>query len=994
MRPISSVHRHNPRTRTSLIHIAVRGALLAAAALPFAVAQAAGSTPAQPQPLLAASGADQQQTGTGATGVSGNTNGNTNGTTNSSQETQLQAVVVKGIRESLAQSEAIKELSDQEVDAITAQDLGQFPDSDVAESLSHIPGVAIDRDETGSGSEVTIRGFGPAFNTVLINGQQLPTQTGGREFNFDVLPTDQITKSLVYKTAEAWQPDGAIGGLVELETAHPLDFNGFKATAKLQGSETSLDTKVTPNEFVLVSDTFDDNRLGALISFASTDEDTRTRTLSVSGWALPGVTGTALPAPLTPNTLMPVSIDYAVNTYEVKRENVNASLQWKPSDNLKITLDGVYNRYEEFARAQQLGLYFDGNPILANPAPTVGPDGVVQTFTADSHEDAIEGQNGGQVSPQYLRSLNLKIEGSLFDNNLTWALDGSDSRNVADNYTDPDLFTVLGFPLQASFTNTDGTGIPSATTSPADLIDPGAIKAHYTAVTGTYSQNDIRQLTLDGTLHGSDAWGPVSDLRFGAYGQKNSYDTYSTYNEDSICAYCGYGVSVPGSLVSAFTMPNMGGPYSGAYPSSFLVYNPQAYIAYLDSAAGFAARDAADGLAPGTSAALIGEDNFMPLNPLTNKQAIAQVTEKTYALYLQADFDGNLGEHSWGGNVGVRWVRTEEDAVGYSQVLSDITPIPNDPTGDNAIYADNGATLEVAGSHSYNHLLPSANFRFNLTHALLLRAAVSESLARPEPSLLSPVLNYGGSILAPDNLVATGGNPNLKPYTSRNYDLSLEWYYSRDGYLAASVFRKDLQNFIETVTASTLSVPIINSQHLAQFPNNVATFQFDGPTNIGQAHVSGVELSAQHMFSYLPAPLDGLGFNANATILSTSAGLNSAGATSSSQETFGLTGLGDYQNVSLIYQKYGVGARITYDHRNNYITGIGTGGIPLDRVFVKGYGTLDMQINYDVTRNFTVSFSGTNLTDTVIQEYVDRTDEFTSLLNYGRRFTLSGKVTF
>jgi iron complex outermembrane recepter protein len=986
MRPISSVHRQSPRTRTSLIHIAVRGALLAAAALPFASAQAAGSAPAS-QPLPAAN-ADQQQI---SAGDSGNV---TDTSSNSKQEQQLQEVVVKGIRQSLAQSEAIKQLSDQEVDAITAQDLGQFPDSDVAESLSHIPGVAIDRDETGSGSEVTIRGFGPQFNTVLINGQQLPTQTGGREFNFDVLPTDQITKSLVYKTSEAWQPDGAIGGLVELETAHPLDFNGPRATAKVQGSETSLDTKVTPNAFVLLSDTFDENRLGALISFASTDEDTRTRTLSVSGWALPGVSGTALPPPLTAKTLMPVSIDYANDTYEVKRQNVNASLQWKPNDDLKITLDGMYNRYEEFARAQQLGLYFDGNPILANPAPTVFPDGVVQSFTADSHEDAIEGEQGGQVSPQYLRSLNLKVEGDSFDHHLTWALDGSDARNVADNYTDPAIFAVLGFPLQATFTNTDGTGIPSATTSPSNLIDPGAIKAHYTEVSGTYSQNDIRQVTLDGTWHGADSWGPVTDLRFGAYGQKNSYDTYSTYNADSVCAYCGYGVSVPASLVSAFTMPNMGGPYSGAYPSAFLTYDPKAYVAYLDSPAGFAARDAADGLTPGTSAALIGGDNFMPLNPLTNKQAIAQVTEKTYALYLQADFDGTLGEHAWGGNLGVRWVHTEDNAVGYSQVLSDITPIPNDPTGLNAIYADNGATLAVAGSHSDNHILPSANFRFNLTHELLLRAAVSESLARPEPSLLSPVLNYGGSILAPDNLVASGGNPNLKPYTARNYDLSLEWYYSRDGYLAASAFRKDLRNFIETVTASTLSVPIANSQHLAQFPNNVATFQFNGPTNIGRASVQGVELSAQHMFSYLPAPFDGFGFNANATIMSTSAGLNSGGATSASQETFGLTGLGDYQNLSLIYQKYGIGARITYDHRNNYIYGVGTGGIPLDRVFVKGYGTLDAQLNYDVTKNFTVSLSATNLTDTVIQQYTDRTDEFNSLLNYGRRYTLSGKVTF
>ena len=986
MRPIRSAHRQSPRTRTNLIHIAVRGALLAGAALPFASAQAAGPAPAQTQPLLAASGADQQQVGSDAAGASGTSS-------NSRQEAQLEEVVVKGIRESLAQSEAIKELSDQELDAITAQDLGQFPDSDVAESLSHIPGVAIDRDETGSGSEVTIRGFGPQFNTVLINGQQLPTQTGGREFNFDVLPTDQITKSLVYKTAEAWQPDGAIGGLVELETAHPLDFKGPRATAKVQASETSLDTKVTPSAFVLLSDTFDEDRLGALISFASTDQDTRTRTLSVSGWALPGVSGTSLPPPLTASTLMPVSIDYAINTYEIKRENVNASLQWKPSENLKVTLDGMYNRYEENARAQQLGIYFDGNPIAASPAPTVFPDGVVQSFTGSSHEDAIEGEQGGQVSPQYLRSLNLKIEGQLFDHRLSWALDGSDSRNVADNYTNPGIFAVLGLPLQATFTNTSGVGIPSVTTSPSNLIDPGAVMAHYTEVYGSYSKNDIRQLTLDGTWRAADSWGPLTDLRFGAYGQKNSYDTYSTYNADSICAYCGYKVSVPPSLVSGFAMPNMGGPYTGSYPSAFLVYDPKAYIAYLDSPAGFAARDAADGLTPGTSAALIGQDNFMPLNPLTNKQAIAAVTEKTYSLYLQADFDGTLGEHSWGGNLGVRWVRTQDQAVGYSQVLGDITPIPNDPTGLNAIYAANGATLEVAGDHSYSHLLPSANFRFNLTQKLLLRAAVSESLARPEPSLLSPVLNYGGSILAPDNLVASGGNPDLKPYTARNYDLSLEWYYSRDGYLAASVFRKDLRDFIETVTASTLSVPIVNSQHLAQFPNNVATFQFNGPTNIGQAHVSGLELSAQHMFSYLPAPFDGFGFNANATIMSTSAGLNSAGATSATQETFGLTGLGDYQNLSLIYQKYGIGARVTYDHRNNYIVGVGTGGIPLDRVFVKGYGTLDAQLNYDVTRNFTVSLSATNLTNTVIQQYVDRTDEFSNLLNYGRRYTLSARVT-
>ncbi len=948
----SKVSGSHPRARVSLIHIAVRAALVAGAALPFAAAADTSGTPA------------------------------------SGTEVQLQEVVVKGLRESLEQSMALKEVSNQELDAITATDLGQFPDSDVADSLSHIPGVAIDRDETGAGSEVTIRGFGPQFNLVLVNGQQLPTQTAGREFNFDVLPTDQITKALVYKTSEAWQPDGAIGGLVELDTAHPFDFNGPKAIAKVEANDTSLDTKVTPSAFFLLSDTFDDDRLGALVSFASEDQATRTRSVSTSsGW-----TPQTLPMlPGSPTALMPNAIDYSINTYEVRRENVDASLQWKPTDNLVVTLDGLYNRYEETADTQELGLYFGGNPILGTP--TILPDGVIDSFTASSHADNIEQEQTGQISPQYLRSINLKVEGESFDDRLSWTLDGSDSSNLASNYPDPGLFTVLGFPIDVTYTNSGGVGIPSVTTSPADLGDPDAANAHFTEVYGDSTENDIRQLTLDGTWHGSDSWGPLEDLRFGAYGQRNYYDAFSTYNADSVCAYCGYSAAVPASLLSVYQMPNLAGGYAGTYPSAFLTYNPQAEIAFLDSPAAEAEQDAAAGLAPGTTAAEVDGDNFQPLNPLTNRQAIGTVTEHTEALYVQGDFKGTLWDHSWGGNLGLRWVRTSDTAVGYSQVLSDITPIPNDPTGFNAIYAQNGATLELAGNHSYHYLLPSSNFRFNLTRKLLLRAAVSESMSRPEPALLTPVINYGGAILAPDDMVASGGNPNLKPYTARNYDLSLEWYYSRDGYLAASAFRKDLQNFIEYLD-STLSVPIVNSDHLPQFPNNVATFEFNGPTNVGQAHVNGVELSAQHMFSYLPAPFDGLGVNANATFMTTNAGLNSAASTSTTEQTFGLTGLGDYQNLSLIYQKYGFSTRVTYSHRNNYIYQVGAGGQPLDRVYVKGYGTLDAQLNYDVTKSVTVSLSGTNLTNTYIQEYVDRVDEFYSLLNYGRRYTLSARVTF
>ena len=181
--------------------------------------------------------------------------------------------------------------------------------------------------------------------------------------------------------------------------------------------------------------------------------------------------------------------------------------------------------------------------------PTILPDGVINTFTSSSHADNIEQEQNGQISPQYLRSLNLKIEGESPGGRFSWAFDGSDSSNIASSYTNPAIFAVMGYPIQVNYTNNGGIGIPSVSTTPTDLTDPAAVFAHYTFVGGTYAENDIQQFTLDGTWHGTDGWGPLQDLRFGAYDQRNYYDTYSTYNAGSVCAYCGYSAAVPSGAV-------------------------------------------------------------------------------------------------------------------------------------------------------------------------------------------------------------------------------------------------------------------------------------------------------------------------------------------------------------------------------------------------------------------------------------------------------------
>ncbi len=916
--------------------------------------------------------------------------------------TALHQVVVTGLRASLVKAMTLKENANQVLDAITAQDIGQFPDSDVAESLSRLPGVAIDRDGTGAGNKITVRGFGPAFNVVLVNGQQLPTQSGGREFDFDALPSDAITRAVVYKTSEAWQPDGAIGGLVELHTAEPFDFNGPKAIAKLSGNMGSQNSSVEPGGFLLLSNTFAHNKFGALVSISAQEQATTAYQIDSGGWWQMPVNVPGAPTAIWQNqsgtsgpptsVLMPDTIDIQNNAYNVKRLNLNAALQWKVTRNIVATLNGVYNKFTQTNLEQDLGLYFDGNPI--SNGVTVRPDGVVQSFTAASHADLIESTQADQLSPQFLRSLHFKLKGRSFGGRLMWDLDGSYSSNSASDYPNPSKFTVAGFPIPVTYVSNNGIGTPTLSTT-GSLTDTSLPLAHYIYVSAATDQNNIRQLTTDETWVNPRAWTPLTDVRFGAYWQRNSYYTFSSYNAGDVCAYCGYKAPLPSYLFMPTSIPGgFASPYAGSFPTTWLTYSPDQYLAYLDSSAAFSAQDAAAGLPPGTTqAAVQGTGAYTPQPVGQSLQSLATVVEKTTAMYVQGDFNGHLFGLSWGGNLGVRWVHTVDDSVGYGQVLTDITPIPNDPTGDNAIYANNGATLAVAASHSYNYVLPSLNFRLNLPHKVVLRAAVSKSLARPEPSALSPVNYYGGGILSPSDLTASGGNPDLKPYTSMNYDLGAEWYYAPGGYVAVDGFVKKLSNFIEYVQ-STLQVPIVNSQHLAQFPNNVATFAFTGPTNVGSANVRGVEISAQHMFTYLPAPFDGLGISANATILSTNAGINSGTGASANSQTFGLTGLGDYQNLTLIYQKYGFGMRLAYSHRNAYIYQIGDGYNALAPIYLKGYGELDGQLSYRINDHVIVALSGTNLTKSVLQEYDTRTDQFLSLLNYGARYELSVRAAF
>ena len=245
------------------------------------------------------------------------------------QGADLQEVVVTGIRASLERAMDIKRNADVVVDSISAEDLGKFPDANVAESLQRITGVSIDRNQVGEGQTVTIRGFGPNFNTVLVDGRQLPTQTGHRSFQFDTIPADLINGADVFKTSAASQNEGGIGGLMNLHTARPLDLKRFTAIANIKGEKDDLSgSHVEPQGFVLVSDTFADGTIGALGSLSLQERRAPTNRAFTGNWfssdfsQLPG----------DPTLFMPQQIDVIALNAFYRRIGGHGVLQWKRSE--------------------------------------------------------------------------------------------------------------------------------------------------------------------------------------------------------------------------------------------------------------------------------------------------------------------------------------------------------------------------------------------------------------------------------------------------------------------------------------------------------------------------------------------------------------------------------------------------------------------------------------------------------------------------------------
>ena len=896
------------------------------------------------------------------------------------QDQVLEEVVVTGIRGSLSRALDIKRDAAGVVDSIEAEDIGKFPDLNVAESLQRVTGVSIDR-SGGEGQQVTIRGLGPQFNTVLVNGRQIANDTGGREFNFDILPANMITGANVYKSTEVSQQEGGIGGTINLTTARPLDSPGLKVVGEVKGMYETLSEETAPSGYLFVSNTFgDDDNFGVLLNLSRQERSVQINRIETAGWR-PGQTiSNRNDGVLFTNAYIPRNWDQIVDEQERTRDNANLVLQWAPSADLSLTLDGFVSRFEVDSLVTDLASWFEPDRVGSG---TIDP--ATGTLIAFTQEIDLHQGSGNPATDFVSTTRNGRdVETKGFGFNADWQItdqlqavfDVSSSQSENDR-AGQDRFNVVGIINNYAFDGTGGTPtVVHDGFGNGALPDPSLSRLHYNEQ-GRFptDEDQIDEIKADFTFRND---GEVfQTMRFGAYHQQREKTQFQIFA--SQCAFCGYGTPAPNDVIDfrPFTAQN----YFSGLIDTFYTYDGDAYVQFL-------------------------ADSGNPILPTLQNNRY-KIEEDITSAYMQFDFEFDVGGMPVFFNAGARYAQTNVEVSAVQSFIDDVIP-----TSDLTLFSNVlGAPTDISESDSYSNLLPSMNLKVDLTDDMVLRFAAYESMTRPTMSQMSPATIFNEP--RRQNLTASGGNPGLEPFTSENWDLSFEWYYKEGSVLSFAYFDKEIDNFITTLTGAetyTLSSrsPVDNfrcstansplcAEGVILDPSQpdldvVATteelngeteiYTVSRPQNGEAANVTGFEMAITHFFD------NGFGIIANATVVDSNVSLGA-----DQTESFALEGLGDSQNLVLFYENDRLQGRIAFNNREGFLRRIDNGfnGEPVN---TDTFGQWDISASYDITDNFTIFFEGINITEEELVQTGRFANQVYNIEDNGSRYAIGLRGTF
>ena len=928
---------------------------------------------------------------------------------------ELEEIVVTGIRSSLTRSMDIKRESLGVVDAISAEDIGKFPDANLAESLQRITGVSIDR-QRGEGSSVTVRGFGPEYNLVTINGRQMPTHNGvTRSFDFADLASEGVAGVEVFKTGRADVPSGGIGSTINILTPEPLKGETTLSLAAKAVVDTSTRTgdEVTPEVSGIYLDRFLDDTLGIAITASHQTRNNGVNSAQVNGWftrpgddVLPdGSVNVRVindenqinrPQTADESYSIPQAVSYNIAEFESERTNAQVVLQWAPTEGVTLTADYIRSEFELDQRYSDLSAWFSNTAALSQSSEwTNGPiaSPIIYTETNDNNDFAMgTGEDGGKnlneslgFNAEWRVNDRLRLE---FDYHDSSAESGANGPNGTSSLITMASFNkvgqsfITGYELPIFSNNLNSGGEENRPLYANDMILTGSV------FTNGESRMELEQFKIGGSFEFTD------DARIDFGVQRTEVSNRSRFSVVQLDNWGGIGD--PGDLADIVFRSSINGQFDELSGHNHPDLQTEFFTASLaDLQAAGEAYYAANGI----EYAKVG-DCGTGYCASTDWRDDLRTTEETDSFYLQAVWNGAVGDMPTNIRVGLRYEETDVVSAALNTSYNGSSWVGAGTELNITEERDENGNIvqtfeDVEGN--YDVTLPNIDFDIEPWENIVLRASLSETITRPSYNDIKGGLTPNGTQFFPNTRpAASAGNPGLVPIQSLNIDFSVEWYYADGSFVSAGYFDKDVSNFIgigrtsgtpfvvpniiggalwnRAIAESGIDPtqytqvgrfildnyqddPLVDGETILSDVNDPPIiFDLTRPLNQKTANVDGFELNLQHAFGD-----SGFGFIVNATFVEADVAYDTS---NSLESQFALTGLSDSANFIAFYDGEKLQVRAAYNWRDDFLAGIGQAeGTRTNPQFVEDYGQWDLSVTYHLNDNATLYFSGLNLTN-------------------------------
>ncbi len=844
---------------------------------------------------------------------------------------ELAAITVTGIRDSEAESLALKKDAASHVEIVTAEDIGKLPAKNVADTLQRLPGVNISSSSASEGGfdesdRVSLRGTNPSLTQTLVNGHTVGTgdwfvlsqvQTVGRSVSYSLLPSEIVSQVVVHKASEAHLVEGGSAGSVDIITRKPLEFaKPYTAEASIGGVYSDLPGTTKPQFSGLFNWKNDANTAGVLVqAFYEKRALQRNGQEIVGGYSQIGASDPiAVAHPDLAGVYYPNLTGAALFTQQRERKGGVIDIEIKPTDNLTLDLSGFYSKLkaDNFNRNYLMwasrfvpsgaGLqpgYTVSNNVLTNAvfAPVAGSTTPYGVYDQISRPGASSESKYLTLDADWRVTDHLDIKGQI-----------GTTRGSGASPTQDVIELGEGAGAGASW-GMNGIGKPSNWTLGGDNASPSGILPSQGWIFGgqgikVKDKEDWAQ--FDGELDFDN--GALTSLQFGA-----RYAKHERSNPFEVAQGPNFASDWQNPAAYPTTHQNYPGDFGsslgGSFPGNIWYYTP-GQLAQID--AQFANRD--------------------PVSRFYFND-IYKVQEKDSAAYVQLNFQSGIAS----GNLGLRYVQTKEN-IGYTSTAPDAeaSSVTGPITGSAF-----GAYYWNVYKHDYAKFLPSANLKFDINDQWVARFAASQTMTRPDYSALA------GSVSADDlTHTGSGGNPKLKPLISTNFDAALEWYFAPRGLLSASVYAMNLKDYVNFGNEVRTFKDLQATQNAGR--DVYSAYLISVPTNV-KGQVRGVELN------YIQPIGDNFGVQANYTYADGHATGNKP-LQGTSKNTY---------NVSGYFENKRFNARVSYTYRSAFYAGVSR----TDTFFQQGIGNLAVSLGYQINDHLSLSLDGMNLNNPKLKYY-------------------------